>query len=115
MKSWLEKNAIEMYSAHNAGKSVVAEIFIRTLKVKIYKNMTSVSKKVYIDKLDNMDNKYNDIYHSTIKMKLADLKSNTCIDYSKETNNKDPKFKIGDILGISKNKKVTLQIGLTFL
>ena len=49
MKSRLEKNDIENYSAHNEGKSVVAERFIRTLKNEIYKYMTSVSKNVYID------------------------------------------------------------------
>ena len=54
MKSWLEKNNIEMYSAHNQGKSVVAERFIRTLKNKIYKYTTSFSKSVYINKLDDI-------------------------------------------------------------
>ena len=53
MKSWLEKNGIEMYSTHNEGKSAVAEIFIRTLKNKLYRYMTSVSKDVHIDKLDD--------------------------------------------------------------
>ena len=57
MKSWLEKNDIEMYSAHNEGKSVIAERFIRTLKSKIYKCMNSVLKNVYIDKLDDIVNK----------------------------------------------------------
>ena len=47
MKSWLEKDNIEMYSTHNEGKSVVAERFIRTLKNKTYKYMTSISKDVY--------------------------------------------------------------------
>ena len=56
MKSWLEKNNIEMYSAHNEGKSVVAERFIRTLKNKIYKYTTSFSKNVYINKLDDIVN-----------------------------------------------------------
>ena len=51
-KRWLEKNNIEMYSAQNEGKSVVAERFIRTLETKIYKYMTSISKNVYIDKLN---------------------------------------------------------------
>ena len=55
IKSWLEKNAIEMYSAHNEGKSVVAERFIRTLKNRIYKYMTSISKSVYTDKLDDIE------------------------------------------------------------
>ena len=106
MKSWLEKNYIEMYSTHNEGKSVIAERFIRTLKNKIYKYMTSISKKVYIDKLDGIVNKYNNTYHSTIKMKPVDVKSNTYIDSSKEINNNVPKFKIGDTVRILKYKKV---------
>ena len=106
MKSWLEKNDIEMYSTHNEGKSVIAERFIRTLKNKIYKYMTSISKNVYIDKLDDIVNKYNNTYHSTIKMKPVDVKSNTYIDFNKETNSKDPKFKIGDIIRISKYKNI---------
>ena len=69
MKSLLEKNDIEMYSAHNEGKSVVAEWFIKTLKTKIYKYMTSISKNVHIDKLDDIGDEYNNTYHRTIKMK----------------------------------------------
>ena len=57
-----------MYSTHNEGKSVVAERFIGTLKNKFYKYMTSVPKIAYIDKLDDIVNKYNNKYHSTIKM-----------------------------------------------
>ena len=64
-----------MCSTHNEGKSVVAERFIRVLKSIICKYMTSVSKNVYIDKLDDLVNKYNDIYHSIIKMKPLDVKS----------------------------------------
>ena len=75
MKSWLEKNGIEMYSAHNEGKSVVAERFLRALKNKIYKHMTLVSKNVYIDKLNDIANKYNNAYHSTIKKKPVGVKS----------------------------------------
>ena len=57
MKSWLEKNTIGIYLIHNEGKSVVAERFMKTLKSKIYKhNMTSISKNVYIDKLDDIVN-----------------------------------------------------------
>ena len=59
MKSWLESNLIEMYSTHNEGKSVVTERFIKTLKSKIYKYMTSVSKNIYIDKLGDIVNKHN--------------------------------------------------------
>ena len=79
MKSWQEKNDIEMYSTHNEGKSIVVDRFTRTLKNKIYKYMTSISKNVYIDKLDDIANKYNNIYHSTIKMKPLDVKSNTIL------------------------------------
>ena len=106
MKSWLEKNDIEMYSTHNEGKSVVAERFIRTLKTKIYKYMTSVSKNVYIDKLDDIVNEYNNTYHRTIKMKPVDVKDNTYINFGKELNDKDPKFKVGDQVRISKYKNI---------
>ena len=58
-----------MYSTDNEGKSVVAEKFIRTLKNKVYKYMTSTSKNVYIDKLEDIVHKYNNTYHSAIKMK----------------------------------------------
>ena len=66
-----------MHSKHNEGKYVIAERFIRTLKNRIYEYMTSVSKIVYIDKLYDIVNKYNNIYHRTIKMKPVDVKSNT--------------------------------------
>ena len=65
-----------MYSTHKEGKSVVTERFVRTLKNKIYKYMTSISKNVYIDKLDDIGNKYINTYQSTIKMKPAHVKSN---------------------------------------
>ena len=58
-KKWLKDNDIEMYSIHNKGKSVVAEIFIRALKNKIFKHMTAILKNVYFDVLDNIVNKYN--------------------------------------------------------
>ena len=75
---------------------------MRTLKNKICKYITSISKNVYIDKLDDIVNKYNNTYHRTIKKKPADVKPSTYIDSSKEINNEDPKFKIGDIVRISK-------------
>ena len=81
-----------MYSTHNKGKPVIAERFIRTLKNKIYKHMTSVSKNVYIDKLGDAVNKYDNIYHSTIKMKPVDVKLSIFINSNKEINNIDPKF-----------------------
>ena len=77
-------------------QSVVAERFIRNLKAKIYKYMTAISKNVYIDKLDDIANEYNNTYHRTIKMKTVDVKDNIYIDFEKEVNDKDPKFKISD-------------------
>ena len=91
-----------MYSTHNKGKCVAAERFIKTLKTKIYKCMTTISKNVYIDKLDDIVNKYNNTYHTAIKMKLIDVKDNTYIDVKKEVNDNDPKFKVGDHVRISK-------------
>ena len=105
-KKWLKDNDIEMYSIHNEGKSVVAERFIRTLKNKIYKYMTSISKNVYIDKLDDIVNEYNNTYHRTIKMKPVDVKDNTYINLRKEVNDKDPKYIIGDHVRISKYKNI---------
>ena len=105
-KKWLRDNNIAMYSTHNEGKSVVAERFIRTLKSKIYKYMTSISKNVYIDKLDDIVDEYNNTYHTTIKMKPADVKDNTYINADKEINNKDPKFKVGDHVRILKYKNI---------
>ena len=105
-KKWLRDNDIVMYSTNNEGKSVVAERFIRTLKSKIYKYMTSISINVYIDKLDDIVNEYNNTYHTTIKMKPINVKDNTYINTDKEINNKDPKFKVGDRLRISKYKNI---------
>ena len=82
-KKWLQDNDIAMYSTSNEGKSVIAERFIRTLNNKIYKYMTSISKNVYIDKLDDIVKKYNNTYHTTIKMKPVDVKDNTYIDAKK--------------------------------
>ena len=105
MKSWLNENDIEIYSTHNEGKSITVERFIRTLKNKSYKYMNSISKNVYIDKLDDIVNKYYNKYN-TIKMKLVDVKSNTYINFSKEINDEDPKFEIGDIVRILKYKNI---------
>ena len=92
-----------MYSTPNEGKSVAAERFIRTLKIK-FKYMTSKSKNVYIDKLDDIVDEYNNTYHRTIKMKPVDVKTSTYIESSKEINYQDPKFKIDDVVRISKYK-----------
>ena len=116
LKKWLQDNDILMYSTHNERKTVVTERFFRTLQSKIYKYMTSISKNVYIDKLDDIVDEFNNTYHTTIKMKPIDVKDNTYINTDKEINNKNPKFKVGDHARISKYKnillKATPQIGL---
>ena len=93
-----------MYSTDNEGKSAIAERFIRSLKNKIYKNMTSISKNVYINKLEETVNKYNNTYQRTIKAKPVNVKTSKYIGSSKDINDKDPKFKIAHIVRISKYK-----------
>ena len=68
--------------------------------------MTSISKNDYIDKLDDIVNEYNNTYQTTIKMKPIDVKDNTYINTNKETNDKHPKFKVGDRVRISKYKNI---------
>ena len=103
-KKWLTDNDIEMYLIHNEAKSVVAQRFVKTLKTKIYKYMASISRIVYIDKLDDIVSEYNNRYHRTIKMKPVDVKDNTYIDFKKEVNDKDPTFRVCDHVGVSKYK-----------
>ena len=84
-----------MYSTHNKGKSV-SERLIRTIKNKIYKYKTSISKNVYTNKLYSIVNKYNHIYDATTEMKPADVKSSTYIDFDKNNNKNDPKLQVDD-------------------
>ena len=104
MKLWLQDNDIAMYSTHNAGKSTLAKRSITTIKNKVYKYMTSISKNVYIDKLDDIVDKYNNTKHRTINMKPIDVKDNTYINIDKEVNDKYPQFKVGDHVRMSKYK-----------
>ena len=92
MKSFLRNNNIDMYSMHNEGKSIVAERFIRTLKYKIYKHMTLILKNVYIDRLDDIVNKYNNTH--------------IYINFNSKNNTEDPKFKVGDNVRISQYKNI---------
>ena len=78
-----------MYSTHIKGKPAVAKWFMRTFKSKSYKYMRSISKNMYIDKLDDIVNKYNNTYHRPIKFKPVDVHSSTNIDSSKNVNDKD--------------------------
>ena len=105
-KKWLKDNDISMYLTHNEGMSVVPERLFRTLKNKIYKHMTAISKNVYFDVLDDIGDEYNNTYHRTIKMKPIDVKRDSFSEYNEESNEKDPKFKIGDQIRILKSKNI---------
>ena len=99
-----------MYSAHNEGKSVVSKIFIITLKNKNYKYMTSVTKKcVYQQIIVDIVNEYSNTYHSTIKMKPADVTSSTYFDCGVENNNKGSKFDLGNHVRISNYRNIFAQ------
>ena len=105
-KKWLKDNNIEMYSTHNEGKSAVAEIFIRTLKNKIYKHMTAISKNVYFDVLNDIVDKYNNTYHKTINMKPIDVKDDSFAEYNEKSNEKYPNFNVNDHVRISKYQNI---------
>ena len=105
-KKWLSDNNIIMYSTYNEGKSVVAERFIRTLKNKLYKPMTTTGKNVYYDVLDDVVNEYNNTKHSAIKMKPKYVKNDNKRVYIDEHNEKDSRFKVGDRVRISKFKNI---------
>ena len=105
-KSFLKDNGIEMCSVFNEGNSVPADRFIKTLKNKIYKHMTSIGKNVYFNVLDGIVNKYNNTYHSSIKMKPKDVTDDSFVEYVEESNKKDHTFKIGDHVRISKYKNI---------
>ena len=81
-KDFLKINNIEMYSTYNEGKSVVAERFIRTLKNKIFKHMTAISKSDFFDVLDDIVNKYNNTVHRTIKMEPINITDDSYVEYN---------------------------------
>ena len=99
-----------MYSTFNEGKSVVAERFIKTLKNKIYKHMTTIGKNVYFNDLDDIVKDYNNTVHTSIKMKPKDVKDNNLKEsrgfpeYIEEINKKDPKFKLVIMLEFQSTK-----------
>ena len=95
-----------MYSTYNEGKSVVAEKFIRTLKNKNFKHMTTISKNVYIDVLNDIVHRYNNTVHRTNKIKPIDVTDNSYAEYSEDFNKKGPKFKVNDHARISKYKNI---------
>ena len=93
-KDSLKINNIEMYSTFNEGKSVVAERFIKTLKNKIFEQMTAISNNVYFDVLDDIVNKYNNTIHRTIKMKPIDVIDHSFAEYNEESNKKTLNLKL---------------------
>ena len=95
-----------MHSTHKEGTSVIAEKFIRTLKNKFINTKHQYQENMCIDKLDDIVNNHNNTDHSTIKQKPVDVKSCIYLDSSKEINDKNHKFKIGDIVRISKYKNI---------
>ena len=105
-KDFWKINNIEMYSTFNEAKSVVAERFIRTLKIKIFKHMTAISKNVCFDVLDDIVNKYNNAVHRTIKMKPIEVTDDFYVEYNEHFNKNDPKFKVADHVSISKYKNI---------
>ena len=105
-KDFLKINNIEMCSTFNEGKSAVAERCIRTLKNKIYKHMTAISKNVYIDVSSGIVNRYNNTVHRTIEIKPIDVTNNSYAEYNEDFNKKGPKFKVNDHVRISKYKNI---------
>ena len=107
-KEVLKENHMEKYSTYSEGKSAVAEKFIKTLKNKIYKHMTAVLKD--FDVLDVIVDEYDNTFHKTIKIKPIDIKLDSYSLYNVESNEKDPKFKAGDHVRISKYKNIFAKV-----
>ena len=103
-KRFLKINNSEMYAIYSEGKSVVAERVIRTLKNKILKQMTAVSENVYLNVFDDIVDEYNNTVHRTVK--LTDVTSDCYAEYDEDSNEKDPKFNVGDHVRISKYKNI---------
>ena len=95
-----------MYWTYNEGKSVVTERFIKTLKNKIFKHITAVSKNVYFDVLDDTVDNNNNTFHRIIGMKPIDVKSDCYAEYNVDSNEKDPKFKVDDHIRLLRKKNV---------
>ena len=106
LKRLLKINDIKMYSKYDEGKSVVAERFIRALKNKIFKHMSTILKNIYFDALDDIVNKYKNTAHRTKKSKPIYVTSDSYAEYNEDSNKKDLKFKVDDHVRISKYKNI---------
>ena len=106
-KDFLKINNIDMYSTYHEGKSIVAERFIRTLKNKIFKHMTVIQENIYFDVLNDIVDKYNKTVHKTITVKPIEVTGDYYTEYNEElSNKKNPNFKIGDNVRISKYENI---------
>ena len=114
-KDFLKTNNTEMYSTYNEGKSVVAEIFIRTLKARFLNIQQLFQKNVYFDVLDHIPDKYNNTVHRTIKMKPIDATRDSYVEYNEYFNKKVLNLKLVIMLELQNIKpflpKDILQIG----
>ena len=99
-----------MYLTYNEGKPFVAEKCINTFKKKIFNHMTVVSKSVYFDVSDNIVDDYNNTFPRIIGMKPIDVTSDSYAEYNVDSNEKDPKFKVGDHVRISKYKNIFAKV-----
>ena len=95
-----------MYSKYKEGKSVVPERYIRTLKNKIFKNMTAISKSADFNVLDDIINKYNQKVYRAIKIKPRKVTFDSYAEYNEDSNEKVSKLKVGDQIRISKYKNI---------
>ena len=84
----------------------MVESLLLTLKNKIYKHVTAISKNMYFNVLNDIVDEYNSTYHKTIKLKPIDVKNDSFAEYNEESNEKDPKSKVGDYVRISKYKNI---------
>ena len=105
MQEWLDNNDILMHSTYNKGKSVIAERFIKTLKSKIYKKMTTNDSKSYLPYLNKLVDQYNNTYHHSIGKKTINADYSALAENT-ESNSKAPKFQVNDRVRITMYKNI---------
>ena len=105
MQKWLDNTGILIYFAHNEGKSVITEMFMKTLKAKTYKTMTANDSKSYSSYLNKLAEQYNNIHLDSIGEKLINADYSTLTEKI-ETNPKAPKFKVNHRVTITKYKNI---------
>ena len=103
MQEWLYNNDVLLYATHSEGKSVIAERFIKTLKVKIFKKMND--SKSYLNYVNKLGDEYNNTYHNSVDKKSMNA-DYFALTEKIETNSKAPKFKVNDKVGITKYKNI---------